>query len=745
MAVLALGIAAVISPRAPGAALAVLIAASTMCVLVTLVSTDAARPTWVWLVFPVLLVGSSPLRRWTTPFCLALTGLLALLVAGLNMRTAGGYAEVFRVVTFGVILLGLGDLTRRSVDAFSIEVARGESLNLALARAASASASFVASVARYLTSPLRDIEAAGGALASAETKEDRVRACRQIILAADEVDSVVDDVLDRERIRAGLFVLERAPVDLADLVMRSGAAAGHAITVEGDRCLVVADEDRLSYALTALLEAVPEDSTPGGLRASLDRRQRGVRLRVCAAPLRSSDPRLQAREALAAAVVEAHGGELSTDTDVVLWLPADDGPPDAAQPDADAVLRARDEQARWFVVLVLALVAVGLVLGPAWPGHLALFLAAQVALVLVERLTQPDVANPDVRTVFRVATIAVFGLLVAASGGLLSPIWIITGLLVVGDRCQSRRTTLGLGILGSLTVGAAVYATWPTGAPPIYGAPPMSIPLVTAIFITRVNAGIDTHRQELETLSRKLEASRATTTMYLAIVSHELRTPLTSVRGYAESLLLPRSWTADNLREFVTAIEEESLTLGRLIIELGDTAMIQRGALSVDAAPMDLRDALGSAVRRERVRSPERTIQLDCQPGLPPVDADSLRVDQLLANILDNAVKHAPASQIEVAAHADGDRVYVSISDHGPGIPPELRREVFEPFRRTPDRRSTGVGLGLYICKGIIDAHGPGAGIWCEETPGGGTTIRVALPRSRAAATPDDTVTGPDE
>lgn len=745
VAVVALGVGAALARKAQRTAFVVLIAASSVCVLVTLIRTGAAHPTWAWLVFPVLLVASSPERRWTTPYCLALSGLLLLLVAGFSTPAADTGVDLIRVATFGAILLGLGDLQRRSADAFRIEIVRTESMHRSLTRAASASMSFVSSVARYVTGPLRSIERAGEALGAAGDEEARGHACRRIIRAADEVDAVVDDVLDRERIRAGLFLLERAPVDLADVAVRSAAAAGHALTVEGERCFVVADEDRLSYALTALMEAVPETDRPGGLHAFLEPEQRGVSLRVPAAPLRSGRPRSLALEGLAAAVIEAHGGELRTGSDLAVWLPAGDPAPDMAQPDADTVLRDRDDQARWFVVVVLSLVAVGLVLGPAWPGKLTLFLAAQVALLLVERLARPDVPNRNIRAAARVVVIAIFGVLVAASGGILSPLWVIAGLLVIGDRDQSRRTTLGLGMAGSVAVGLAVGVTWPAGLPSIYGAAPVAVPLLTAIFVARVNDGIDTHRRGFEALSQELAASRDATTMFLAVMSHELRTPLTSVRGYAESLLLPRPWTEDNLREFVTAIGEETKALGSLIAELGDTAMIQRGVLPVEAAPMSLEDAVGAAVRREQARSPELAIDFECPTSLPLALADSRRVDQLLANILDNAVKHARSSPIDVTVHADGDRLVVSVADHGPGIPPELRPGIFEPFRRTSDRRAPGVGLGLYVCSGIVAAHGPGAGIRCEETPGGGTTIKVVLPRAGVERMPGRTMTRQDE
>lgn len=746
VAVVALGLAAALARSVPGAAFAVLIVAASACVLVTIGRTGPVHPTWAWLVFPVLLVGTSPQRRWTTPFCVVLTGLFLLVVAALPTPAAGMYVDLLRSATFGAILLGLGDLQRRSVDAFQIEVARTETLHRAVARAASASMSFVASVGRYVAGPLRSIEAASETLGGAGAGEARVQACRRIILAADEVDAVVDDVLDRERMQAGLFMLERAPVDLADVVIRAAAAAGHAITVDGDRFLVFADEDRLSYALTTLMEAAADSSGSDGLHAILTPEGRGVRLRVPAARVRrSGDPRSPAGEGLAAAVVEAHGGELRTEPDLALWLPVAEPASDSTQPDAEAVLRARDDQARWLVVLVLALVAVGLVLGPAWAGNLALFLTAQIALVVVERLTQPDVVHRDVRTAARVVVNAVFGVLVAASGGLLSPLWAVSGLLVVGDRDQSRRTTLGLGVVGSCAVGIALLVTWPAGLPLIYGAPPMAVPLLTAVLVARANDAIDTHRRELEALGHELEESRAATSMFLAVISHELRTPLTSVRGYAESLLLPRPWTEDNVSEFVTAIGEESGTLRRLVAELDDTSMIQRGTLAVDAAPMDVEDAVRGAVRRQQVRSPGRSVHLVCQARLPPAVADARRVGQVLANLLDNAVKHAPSSPIDVAVHADGKSVYVEVADHGPGIPPELRRGVFEPFRRTLDRRSPGVGLGLYVCKGIVDAHGPGARIRCDETPGGGTTFEVALPRADVADVRDRTMAVRDE
>ncbi|MCC7077577.1 MAG: hypothetical protein IT198_10675 [Acidimicrobiia bacterium] len=745
VAILALGLAGSLAHRSPPTAFAVLVGAFSACVLVAIDRVLPANPTWAWLVLPVLLVGSSPGRRWTMPSCFMIIGLLVLVVTGLPPHADVTSVDLLGVATIGVVILGLGDLARRGADASSIEVTRAESLNQALSRAASASVSFVSSIAQDLTTPLHDIERSSRTLAGAAQEGTTVRACQQIILAADDVGSVVDEVLDRERLQAGLFVLERDPVDLFDLILRAAAAAGHDIAIEGTRCLVAADADRLADALTALLEAFPAD--PRGMRAILERDRGGICLRIPGAtPAHRRSPRPSPRERLATALVEAHGGTLRTEPALSVWLPVDDDPPARTQSDADAAIRARDDQARWFIVLMLALVGVGLVLGPAWSGNLAVFLVAQVALVLADRFARPDVANPSTRVAARVAVIAVFAVLIAASGGLLSPLWIVAGLLVVGDNEQSLRATLGLGIVGSLTVGIAIGVTWPEGLPQLYGAAPVAVPLVAALFVARVNGGIDMHRRALQALSAELEASRARVTLFLAVVSHELLTPLTAVRGYAESLLLPRPWSEEELREFVTAIGEESQKLVMLIAELGDTAAIERGTLTVDAVPMDLADAVRIAVRRERSRSPELSIDVTCESQLPPVNADPRRVDQLLANILDNAVKHTPASSsIDVTIHADPDRVLVGVADHGAGMPPELRREIFKPFSRTPDSRLPGMGLGLHVCQGIVAAHAPGAGIWCEETPGGGMTIRVALPRADVASSPGGTITGPDE
>lgn len=223
---------------------------------------------------------------------------------------------------------------------------------------------------------------------------------------------------------------------------------------------------------------------------------------------------------------------------------------------------------------------------------------------------------------------------------------------------------------------------------------------------------------------------------FLATVSHELRTPLGFIMGYATSLLLPdapddRATT----RRFLHVIADSSKELEQLVDDLLDMTKIGSGTLSVSPRPTRLGPLVRAAV--DRVRGPEHRVVRSVPTALPPILADPRRVEQVLHDLLDNAVKYSPdGGTVTVTAARSGDEVTVSVVDEGLGIRPDELASVFERFHRGRIARSRGIagtGLGLAICKGIVEAHG--GRIWAESPPADappgdlrGSAIRFTLP-----------------
>jgi two-component system sensor histidine kinase KdpD len=216
-------------------------------------------------------------------------------------------------------------------------------------------------------------------------------------------------------------------------------------------------------------------------------------------------------------------------------------------------------------------------------------------------------------------------------------------------------------------------------------------------------------------------------------VSHELRTPLGLIKGYAGTLLNPGlALDEETRREFIQIIDDEADQLTELVANLLDMSRIEAGTLRVDPRPADLAGLLTECSTRLRVREPERALELDLPAMLPAVLADERRIVQVVDNLLTNAARYTPAdTQIVLRACANGESVAVAVVDHGPGIPPEKREQIFEKFVRLDegDRATVGgTGLGLAICRGIVQAHG--GTIWEESEPGSGSTFTFNLPTS---------------
>jgi|DewCreStandDraft_5_1066085.scaffolds.fasta_scaffold00070_152 PAS domain S-box-containing protein len=232
---------------------------------------------------------------------------------------------------------------------------------------------------------------------------------------------------------------------------------------------------------------------------------------------------------------------------------------------------------------------------------------------------------------------------------------------------------------------------------------------------------------------RRAESADALRASFLAVVSHELQTPLSIIKGYASTLARPdRAWSADTLREGLAVIEEEADRLSRLIDDLLVASRIQAVGLTAERIPVDLPSLVTRLLRRFQTAHPEHRFRALCARDVPSVLADHEKIEMVLRNLLDNAVKHAPpGSTIRVRVQPEPDRraVRVSVYNRGPRIPAAARERVFERFYQVDGgdaRRTRGAGLGLFICRAIIQAHN--GHIWIEENRRPGTTVVFTLP-----------------
>ncbi|WP_328889940.1 sensor histidine kinase [Streptomyces sp. NBC_00316] len=230
---------------------------------------------------------------------------------------------------------------------------------------------------------------------------------------------------------------------------------------------------------------------------------------------------------------------------------------------------------------------------------------------------------------------------------------------------------------------------------------------------------------------RGTEARRRTERSHaelIATVAHELRSPLTSVKGFTATLLAKwERFTDDQKRLMLETVDADAHRVTRLIAELLDISRIDSGRLELRRQPVDLSAAVERHIQALTAagQAPDRFLVRTRQP-LPAVWADPDKVDQVLGNLLENAVRHGEGTvTIEVApATSDEKGTAVTVSDEGPGIPEESMGRVFTRFWRGSKRG--GTGLGLYIVKGIVEAHG--GTITVGRGPGGGAEFRFILP-----------------
>jgi two-component system phosphate regulon sensor histidine kinase PhoR len=221
---------------------------------------------------------------------------------------------------------------------------------------------------------------------------------------------------------------------------------------------------------------------------------------------------------------------------------------------------------------------------------------------------------------------------------------------------------------------------------------------------------------------------------FVANVSHELRTPLTSLRGYAETLLEGGLDDPENRGRFVRVIRDQTLRLEAIAEDLLTLADLERPGARLHAEPFDLREAVARQAGALQSRAAKAGLELVVEPGPPlPVTADRGLVEQLLANLLDNAVKYTERGSVRVRAGEASGRVWCEVADTGCGIPESEQPRIFERFYRVDKARSRekgGTGLGLAIVKHIAALHGGEVSLRSRE--GEGSCFRVELPREPA-------------
>jgi len=218
-------------------------------------------------------------------------------------------------------------------------------------------------------------------------------------------------------------------------------------------------------------------------------------------------------------------------------------------------------------------------------------------------------------------------------------------------------------------------------------------------------------------------------TALLAAVSHDLRTPLSSIKAAVTSLLQTDvAWTPEAKSELLATIDEEADRLNRLVGNLLDMSRLQTGAFQLLLRDVGLEEVVHAAIAG---LDHGDHLDVDVPEVLPHIHTDAALLERVIANLVENALAwSSPESPVRVEAAAVGDDVHLRVIDRGPGIPSAQRERIFLPFQRLGDRSNgTGVGLGLAVAKGFVEAIGGELSV--EDTPGGGLTMVVALPAPR--------------
>jgi signal transduction histidine kinase len=247
----------------------------------------------------------------------------------------------------------------------------------------------------------------------------------------------------------------------------------------------------------------------------------------------------------------------------------------------------------------------------------------------------------------------------------------------------------------------------------------------------------------MRNVTRESEAERMRSA-FVATVSHELRSPLTAIAGYTDTLLTAGPWDGPTEREFLEIIAQSATKLAGLVDNLLDAAKVEAGVLQLEREPVRVKRIAEEVVAHRSKLAGNHSLRLEVESDLPLAEADPVRVEQIITNLVDNAIKYSPdGGQVTVSVGGTADVIRIGVTDRGIGITSEQADRLFERFYRADSslRRTTrGVGLGLFICRSLVEAHG--GRIWVESEPGSGSTFWFTLPALNEAPELASTTSG---
>jgi PAS domain S-box-containing protein len=243
----------------------------------------------------------------------------------------------------------------------------------------------------------------------------------------------------------------------------------------------------------------------------------------------------------------------------------------------------------------------------------------------------------------------------------------------------------------------------------------------------------DEHRLQqvvivIREIGRRQRLDRARSDL-IATVSHEIRSPLTSVKGFTSTMLAKWDRFNDEQKKLMLqTINYDADRVTRLLGDLLDVSRLEAGRLELKRQEVDVVALATDAAMRLRLDAEHHSIEVVFPDGFPKVTADPYRIEQVLMNLVENALKYAKPGRITVSGDDDGGKITVRVIDEGEGIPADHLPHIFTKFyRRGSGERRSGTGLGLYICRGIIDAHG--GALMVERSDSSGTVFSFTLPK----------------